>query len=217
MNFNSEADLVQYFLKTKSNSSKTRIITELETNFGRPDIVIIQYNQWKYGERKNNMYDINFTRKHSYILSFLFKKGWVSIGKLQQFFSLNEKEIKNILLQMNSMNLVDLKGNLVKSKPAKELLVIKNIQVYEAKLANWKYVIEQAERHLWFTNESSILLPELSSNVLNKCMEKCKEVGIGMSIIEKNKIKNLLKPLEKKIINTPLLWELNERLLKGDI
>lgn len=75
MNFNSEADLVQYFLKTKSNSSKTRIITELETNFGRPDIVIIQYNQWKYGESKSNMYDINFMRKHSYTLSFLFKKG----------------------------------------------------------------------------------------------------------------------------------------------
>src|SRR5699024_8975490 len=159
MLINSESDLVKGFLKSYKDNSTIRIITELETNFGRPDIGIIRINKDRLNARKSNPYQEKFLRKYSYILSFLFGKSWVCLSRINDFYNLSNVEMERTIETLKRMNLIDIRDNLVKSKPAEEILVLNRLKVIEAKLSNWKYVIQQAERHLWFSKESSILLP----------------------------------------------------------
>lgn len=217
MIFSSEHELVDKYLNNRVENINSKVITELVTNFGRPDIVIIDYNKKLLEIRRNSIYNEEFLRKYSYILSFLFSKGWVSLAKIQKFFSLSEKEVNKIIGQLEPMGLIDTKGALIKSKPSKDILVINRIRVIEAKLTNWKYVIEQAERHLWFSKESSILLPDTSSNIIEKSLKHCKQIGIGLYVVEEDRNREVIKTPYKGIVNTPLLWELNEKLVKGEL
>jgi len=217
MSINNESDLVKEFIKKYKIKNNVKVITELETNFGRPDIVIITINEDKLNTRRNNCCNEKFLRKYSYILSFLFGKSWVSFSRINGFFNFSNFEMNKALQALDKMNLIDIKGDLVKSKPAREILVLNRLKVIEAKLSNWKYVIEQAERHFWFSKESSILLPDISENIIAKSMRKCKKSGIGLFIFDGNKNVELLKPYSKGLVNTPLLWELNEKLVQGEI
>ncbi|WP_336825138.1 hypothetical protein [Sporosarcina sp. USHLN248] len=214
--FETEADLVEFFIN-KRKSKNTKIITELETNFGRPDIVVIKFDPTILSERRRGIYDIKFKRIHSYVLSYLYGKSWVKMDSLNKFFCYPEKRILSLLLEMENMHLIKIKGHLVKSYPAKELLVIKSISTVEAKLTNWKYVIDQAERHLWFTNDSYVLLPRLSEATIHKSYEKCLKTGVGMYIADDKNLSCELKPVKRgKLINTPLLWEINEKIVLGE-
>lgn len=217
MLINSELDLVGKFLNNYSKIENIKIITELETNFGRPDIVILTINKDRLKARRKNYNNEFFLRKYSYILSFLFFKSWVSLSKINRFFNFSDSELKRALISLEKMNLIDIRGELIKSKPANQILVVSRIRVIEAKLSNWKYVIEQAERHLWFTKESSILLPGLSENVIKRSSQACKRKGIGLFTFNGNKKVELVKPSSTGLINTPLLWELNEKIVKGEI
>ncbi|MCY7830904.1 hypothetical protein MOD54_08530 [Bacillus spizizenii] len=216
MIFHSESELVSQYLENESTLRNRLIITELETNFGRPDIVMIYFNPKTLKIRREKIYKQSFLRKYSYILSYLFNKGWVSLAKIKNFFPFTEKELKGIIEQLEEMQLIDTVGSLVKSKASKDILVIKRIRVIEAKLSNWKNVIEQAERHLWFSKESSILLPNVSKTIIDKSIVRCNQSGLGLYIVDGRKNIELLKP-SKGLVNTPLLWELNEKLVKGEL
>ena len=217
MKISSESELVKEFIKMYKKNDDVKIITELETNFGRPDIVILKINKNKLITRRKSLYQTRFLRKYSYILSFLFGKGWVSVSTINNFFGLSKSEMMHTLETLMTMGLIDKKDNLVKSKPAKELLVLNRLIVIEAKLSNWKYVIEQAERHLWFSKESSILLPRVSDNIIEKSSFKCRNRGVGLIVFDGKKNRELVKVPNKGVINTPLLWEINEKLVKGEI
>lgn len=118
---------------------------------------------------------------------------------------------------MNNEGLIDIRDDKVKLKPKDEILIIKRIRVVEAKLTNWKYVIDQAERHLWFSNESYILMPNISENILNHATNNCINCGIGMVTLLNGKVKYFNKIKKQRLINTPLLWELNERIIRGEL
>lgn len=118
---------------------------------------------------------------------------------------------------MDMEKLIDFKDDKVKLKPAKDILVIKRIRVVEAKLSNWKYVIDQAERHLWFSNESYILLPNHSKHILEQAQKSCIDYGIGMVTLVNGKVKYCNRIKKQRLVNTPLLWELNERIIRGEL
>ena len=82
-------------------------------------------------------------------------------------------------------------------------------------MTNWKYVIEQAERHLWFSNQSFILLPELSEDIQQKAKELAHRRGVGVAVTNNHKIIFKIKNRKNKLINTPLLWEINEGIIDG--
>lgn len=215
--YNSEADLVLRYLENERGKGNKVIITEMETNFGRPDIVILYYNDKLLKSRQNTVYKQKFLREYSYLMAYLFKKRWVSKKKIMSFFSFTEKQLNKFINELLEMELIEVKGSNIKTKPANELLVIKRIKVIEAKLSDWKYVIEQAERHLWFSRESYILLPNISQYIIEQTSSNCLKLGLGLLTVDTNKNLELVKPQSSAVINTPLLWELNEKLVKGEL
>lgn len=215
--FSTEKELVDNFLVKESRKTNTKIFVELETNYGRPDIVVVSYNKTILNNRVNSYVDVPFDRLHSYALTFLYKKRWIRIENLRDFLNISDRRVEKMLEQLASRGLIEMKNNLIKINKNKDILAINRIKVFEAKLSNWKYVVEQAERHLWFTNESSVLIPALSEETLLKCEELCKMTGIGLSISKDKKIIKKIHTPKKVLINTPLLWEINERLIEESI
>lgn len=215
--YEKEVDLVSHFVKRlMDNNNNQIVITELETSFGRPDIVVIEYDKDLLIKRKSNI-SCKYSREMSYISTFLYKKSWIKIEKIRSYFHFSEKKITNLLKTMSNEGLIDIRDDKAKLKPKDEILVIKRIRVVEAKLTNWKYVIDQAKRHLWFSNESYILMPNNSENILNQAKNSCINCGIGMVTLLNGKVKYFNKIKKQRLINTPLLWELNERIIRGEL
>ena len=212
--FNTEKELVQFFLKNENKKKNTIVFVEVETNYGRPDIVIVNYDETVLNKRISEYKNVPFERLHSYTLAFLYKKRWVKVETLKNFLNVSLKRTEKIISDLKQKNLIEEKNHLIKIKKNREILVVKRIKVFEAKLANWKYVIEQAERHLWFTNESSVLLPDLSTETILKSEKMCEAKGIGLTIAKKNKVVKYLSFQKPSLINTPLLWEINERIIE---
>lgn len=214
--YEKEVDLVSHFVdRLIGKGTNQIIITELETNFGRPDIVVIEYDSEVLDKRRANLLN-NYCREMSYISTFLYRKGWVSREKVNSYFHFPIKKLNNLLEFMYNEKIIDIKEDKVKLKPTNEILIIKRIRVVEAKLTNWKYVIDQAERHLWFSNESYILMPNNSKNVLEQAQKSCIDCGIGMVTLTNGKVKYYNRIKKQRLINTPLLWELNERIIRGE-
>mgnify|MGYP006282276001 CR=1 FL=1 len=219
MGFKYEKDLVNNFIKKISHENKTSIILkEVNTNFGIPDILIVNLDENILEKRKNFYSDIDFTRIMTYIMTYLYKRRWLKKETLQEYFSLSKAKTEREINKLYKLGLIDTKDNYLKSKSSDEILVINRIFSYEAKLTDWKYAIKQAERHLWFTNDSYVLMPKKNNRVIDKTIKLCKDNDVGLTLfLEENNIKNKIRPKGKGIINSPFIWKLNEEIIRGEV
>lgn len=218
MIWESEQSLVEHYIKLIPENKSIKVMREVETNFGRPDILLVEYNQHilehRVSEYKGN---VELTKIMCYFLAYLSDKRWVKVQTIKKSFFTSEVNVEKSILILSEQGLIEYnkKLELVKLRKRAEVLAVTNIQSYEAKLSKWKYAIEQAERHLWFTGYSAVLLPNVSLSILNKTIEECKSKGLSLTLmLDQNTYKTLLKPPRKTIINTPLLWQLNEQLVR---
>lgn len=220
--FETELELVDFFVNKLSNRKDRKIVTELSTNFGRPDIVELVFSNDVLEERKKRLLnnETSVLRVDSYILTYLFGKSWVKKNTILNYLNISKPSLERSFDRLKNRGLVIVETDKVKLLPKSQTLAIKKINVYEAKLSNWKYVIEQAERHFWFSKNSAILIPELSDNTLEKCRQVCLNSEVELFVANNKNIKSLNgNDLNRKegVINTPLLWELNEKLVDGRI
>src|SRR5690625_1448677 len=218
--FNTEFELVEFFVNKQSRKKNRKIITELTTNYGRPDIVELVYSEKILNYRRSkltNSVKIGLERVDSYILTFLYGKGWINIETIIENMCMAKLALNRALERLKFRSLISIKDGKIKLNGKSEVLAIKQINVYEAKLSNWKYDIEQAERHLWFSNNSSILIPEPSMRIFDNCLSVCKEREIGFIVSNGKKTQTIHDQNSKTLINTPLLWELNEKLIDGSL
>lgn len=218
--FETESELVDFFVGELSKKKNRKIVTELSTNFGRPDIVELVFSNDILEKRQKKLLNnkVSIERIDSYILTYLFGKSWVNKNTVLNYLSINKPSMDRAIDRLENRGLVLVETNKVKLLPKSDTLAIKKINVYEAKLSNWKYVIEQAERHFWFSKNSAILLPELSDNTLKNCKQVCLNSEVELFVANKKNIRSLnVNDVTRRegVINTPLLWELNEKLVDG--
>lgn len=218
MIWESEQALVEHYINLIPKDKPIKVMQEVETNFGRPDILLIEYNQniidkrLSYYKCGNELSKITY-----YLLAYLSDKRWVKVSTIKKSFFASENSVEKTIHLLNQHGLIDYDKelDLAKIKKRSDILAVTNIQSYEAKLSKWKYAIEQAERHLWFTGYSAVLLPSISTSILNKTIEECTSSGLSLTVMQdENTFKVLLKPQKKKVINTPLLWQINEQLVR---
>ncbi|MFJ6206620.1 MULTISPECIES: MarR family transcriptional regulator [Bacillus] len=218
--FETELDLVNFFVDSRSKKNNRKIITELSTNFGRPDIVELIFSNdiLENRRRKFSGHEIFINRDDSYILTYLFGKNWVNKDTILKYLNISKPSLERAIERLVNRGLIMVELDKIKQFPKTETLAITQINVYEAKLSNWKYVIAQAERHFWFSKNSAILIPELSQSTLDNCNQVCLNNNIELFVANKKKIKSWNgNEITRKtgVINTPLLWELNEKLIDG--
>lgn len=223
MTWFSEAQMVDTFIKTmklqkKNPQNDIIIVHEANTNYGRPDIMIIEYDtsvirQRSEGAVKKEMRP--FTSMCAYAMSYLSPEKWTSLEDLQTFLNCGKGKVVGMVNDLGSRNLVYVDENAVCARRPRESFALTQLLVFEAKLDKWKEAITQAERHLWFTGSSYIVLPADKKGVFNNAACECTKRGIGLlSFSDKGSIDCIVQPTDMQIYNTYFSWLINEQIFE---
>jgi glycerol-3-phosphate responsive antiterminator len=222
--WSSEAEFVKSFLSTinfiiHSNKNDYEVWTEVRTGFGRPDIVVIEFDSKvlnKRSECDQESLIVPLSTKTAFALSYLSTCRWLRKENLGKFLNVTNKQLDLVVQELQARGLIETKEHLIKLRPKSEVLAVKRVRVFEAKLTHWMEAIEQAERHLWFTNDSYILMPEVSGKRVTSITNECNKRGIGLGFFNEDKgFSTVLKPAQSGVQNSPMLWQINEKLVGG--
>ncbi|KEK23349.1 hypothetical protein [Bacillus gaemokensis] len=214
MDWHTEAELVQAFVNSANKFVKgpSHVLREVRTGYGIPDILVIEYDLDVIKKRKQKFKEA-LSVDASYLMAYLAERRWVSIEKIVKALNLKRTTVFKNISELYDRELIEISGNLIKARPRHEILAVKRLLVFEAKLNQWKVAIDQAERNLWFTNESYILLPYKDTGLTYSIICECEKRGIGLSFLSPERILSIkVKPSKKRLINSPLLWTINEKL-----
>jgi len=215
----SENKLVNDFKRTyeKKDNGHFVFFEEIKTGWGKPDLIVINYDKGKLLDRIQNMithYPIpSFSNIAAYSMYFLSRVKKTTVDDLKNFLKI--KSINGLLASLEKRGLVYIyKNNKISIKSKERIFYIKSIKIYEAKIRNWRRAIYQAQRHLWFTNDSYIIMPLFSQYTSKKVEFYCKKAGIGLILQEsKNSFRTVTKPPKNGLPgNSYMAWKLNELL-----
>jgi hypothetical protein len=158
-----------------------------------------------------------FTNLAAYAISYIIDNPYCKIDQLNNFLKTKNGIFLETIESLENRGLITVsKNKTFRAKAKKDTYFIKQIKAFEAKLNNWQRAIDQAERHLWFTNSSYVILPNISQLVKTKVRNKCTEHGIGLIIQNsKESFKVEKQPPIKHHIDSILSWKLNELLIDG--
>lgn len=227
MAYLTENMLVKDFKKTfrsslGSNLALTedfKILEEIKTNWGIVDILVIKYDTKKLERRRRLIKNkvASLSNISIYAIAHIIENPYLTIENLGKHLKIKNGLLLKVIKNLTDRDLINCFNNGgLRAKPYKDNYVIKEILAFEAKLNNWKKAVIQSERHLWFTNSSFVILPELSKTVLSRVQEACNEKGIGLIVqVGERNFQIQKKPLYKKHIDSIIYWKINEALVDG--
>jgi len=220
MTWTTEEEFVDAFVISNYDGKSAKgnniiVRREVRTGFGRPDIVVIEYNP-EIVEDRTCEESIPLSSMGAYATTYLSGRSWVSMQRLQQFLNCTNAQVEGVVTELENRRLLIRNRHIVKVRRRKEILAIKRISVYEAKLSQWKNAIVQAQRHLWFTQDSFVLLPSDRAALIPVVSSECDKRGVGLSIFcTETGVRTVVRPQRSGVINSPMLWKLNESLIGG--
>ena len=223
MCYSLEKDLIEDFIKflpeTYTEGGKYVVFSECKTSWGIVDIMLVKYSTIKLEERKKKMPQISepFTFAASYVLNRIFQCPYTTVNDLAASLKMSKSKIYKDISVLEERNLINkYKNGKLRAKSVAKSYFIENITAYEAKISNLKKALAQAERHLWFTNSSYVVLPELSNVTLEKVSNACLEKEIGLIVLNgAGKIETKTVHMSNKHFRTVLSWLINEKILDG--
>lgn len=166
------------------------IFVEPQIDTGYPDIVIIEY--YHSDKLILNEHRLKLSIQDLKILFHIQKNKNVSLKDLESILGFHVSEIKKSISRLEASKLIHVsKGrNNYRNIPLSSYSRIKKIISIEAKLDKWSEAIKQAEKNLWFSTESYILMnKECCSRTM---LSRCEELGIGI-ILQNGKMETKLK------------------------
>lgn len=204
----------------RSKSSCIRVFRELRTGYGRPDIVVVEFDKQIVAERrKESTLRGRMPLVNAFAMTYLADRRWVSHHQLGSYLSVSGGALKKLIRDLVDRGLVESNGHLIKARPRAKTLAIRRMWVFEAKLYNWRQAIDQAQRHLWFTSDSYVLMPDRRQSLLQTVKGECVKRGIGLIIFGVDgSYRLVVRSAKRGFINSPVLWSINEQLLieEGD-
>jgi hypothetical protein len=219
----SESQMVQAFSE-RMTSEKSElhkeflILQESKTNYGRPDVMIVEYDTSAITARSSqsfSMHEAPFTSECAYAMAFLSEAKRANMDSLQRFLQCGNAKLHSIVNCLTIRNLINVYKEAIRPRKREEIFYLNRILVFEAKLEKWRAAIAQAERHLWFTGASYIILPDKKPKILVKVREECLQKGIGLISFSKDSVIDyIVRPSDMRIYNTHFTWLLNEKVLQ---
>ncbi|MCP3686730.1 MAG: hypothetical protein GY861_29175 [bacterium] len=223
--YDSEKKLVDDFnrayIKTLRKGRNVLILPEINTNWGIADILSIHYDKSKLTQRCKaiNGTPLDFSNLSAYAMTYLSETPIAAVEDLSNYLKVKNGPLIQVIDILTSRGLVYVyKNGRIRARKRSKAFVIKDILAFEAKISNWKKAIDQAERHLWFTNSSFVVVPNLTRSTIDKINIECSGRGIGLIIQSGNKSFKIIKePLRKSRIDSFFSWKLNELLIDRSI
>lgn len=211
-------DFKRCFLLALPKSRSFISLQDMETTWGIVDVLIVAVRHAAIKRRRRKL-----ARKTIPALSnlaalslvWLQKHPHSDISALRDFLRTSNGTLKNTAELLEQRGLIQVFQNgAIRLRSLRDTFVIGEILAFEAKLTKWKKVVEQAERHLWFTNSSYVVMPELKDDIQKRVLLACKKRGLGFISMEKRSSFIIhLEPLHNDNVDTYFRWKLNEHLV----
>ena len=189
-----EQDMVNHYvdyLKHKYRNKKTdiAIFYEPKIETGYPDLVIVEFNstpplQWKPIRRNLSASDIK-------ILFYIQSKINTCIDEIVELLGYKSLIVARSISKLANLNLIRVSknGTSVHNVALQSYCSVKKIISIEAKIDKWSMAIAQAQKNVWFSSESYILMNR--SNCNETIIKQCKMFGIGIILLN-GKVKTVL-------------------------
>ncbi len=224
MFWTSEAEMVTAFVNSVKSQNRNPdnnviVLQEADTNYGRPDVMVIEYDTAVFQRRNISASSIieksSFSSECAYAMSYLSQREWTGFEYLQQFLNCRKNKLHSIIDNLAMRDLIRICKESVCSRSLDENFALRRVLVFEAKISKWRDAISQAERHLWFTGASYVILPDERRTILDKALHECAQRGVGLiSFSVDGSLAYLTEPPDMKIYNTYLSWLINEQVFQ---
>jgi hypothetical protein len=194
----------------RSNANDSGIIfEEHRTSYGRPDILEIAYDEALLAARlRRDRSAAVITKDSAWLLSILDTKAVLTEKDARQRLQFTPRRFDRALAVLDSRHLVCCESGGMRILESRYL--VKSIKAYEAKLKDWTKAIAQAQRHLWFADESLVILSPISENVCARVLTACQAAGVGLAICDGTGLQNIQIPEPCRPSRSWLNWYLNE-------
>ena len=224
MSWTSEAEMVTAFVnnvRSQNRNPRNNVIVlqEARTNYGRPDVMVIEYDTLAFQRRNISSSAIierySFSSECAYAMSYLSQREWTEFEYLRKFLNCGKNKLHWIIDNLAMRDLISTFRESVCARSLDENFILRRVLVFEAKLSKWRDAISQAESHLWFTGASYVLLPAERRTILDNVSQECVLKGVGLiSFSMDGSMEHLVEPREMKIYNTYLSWLINEQVFQ---
>lgn len=225
MRYDSETDLVndfcRSFIQSLPKNRRYVVLNEVETTWGIVDVLIVAVRENAMLRRRK---ELSYTAippitNHAALsLVWLEKNPRADIDALSDFLRTCNGTALATAEQLEQRRLIHLYRNgAIQMRTLRDIFIVGEIFAFEAKLRKWQTVVKQAERHLWFTNSSYVVMPGLRNDMRKRVTVACKSKGLGFITMEtQDHFKLHQKPLRKNHNDSYFRWKLNEFLVQQD-
>lgn len=206
-----ELDLVGEFIHEipkifKPKKNKLGIFIEPLIEGAYPDIVVAEYDpktidNWQ--EQRNLLNNIDFK-----IFENLRQHRGLTSTELFKNTNHNYKVLLQSIEKLYDADLIERKQGKWKSKPLSETYSVKRLVSIEAKMKEWKTLLNQADANQWFASESYAL--SSVKNPRESTINKFKEYGVGLYSLSNQKLVKLNEARKQSLPKSYMSWMFNE-------
>lgn len=204
--------------RTRRRDTGEIVLREYRPGYGRVDMILVTYDRTLLEERRQRINSDNCALDvyGAYVMAYLTHTRWVSIERIARNINLAPNRIGGLISTLDRRGLIEIRGELVKSRSKKANWIINRLEAFELKLEHWKQALNQASRHLWFASRSYIVLPGASEVVARRLVCNCSKHDVGVILGETSEIwKTIVSPSRATVPSSYVGWLLNETIVSG--
>ncbi len=204
----SENELVKRFIRGKGwrkyFGQSNRIMEQVETLGGVPDVIIIRKDHYKSLKNFAKRFpSLNLTNGYARTIAILQKDRSTSYQHLLKRSGLSQSNLKKVLRNLESWGVLqkDFKNNFVLETNFNAPDI--DIWSIEFKLSNWRSALRQSLRHRNFSHYSVVIMPESKESLLFKNRELFEQFGIGSFTYsgDTDQLKPVIEPIRRNAIS----------------
>lgn len=205
-----ELDLVEEFIeeipKLFRTKKKLALFVEPLIEGSYPDIVITEFNpsiveNWKETRNQLSVTDLKvFETIRAY-------KG-MNASELFQKTNHDYKTLLHCIEKLYDAGLIERKMSKWKSLPLQEIYSVNRIISVEAKMKEWKTLLNQADANRWFSSESYALSSVKTPR--ETTINKFKDYGVGLFSLSNQKLIKLNEAEKQSLPKSYMSWMFNE-------
>lgn len=206
-----ELELVEEFIHEipkifKPKKNKLALFIEPLIDGAYPDIVVTEYNPkiidtWQ--KERNVLNNIDFK-----IFENLRQHQGLTSTELFKNTNHNYKVLLQSIEKLYDAGLVERKQGKWKPKPLSETYSVKRLVSIEAKMKEWKTLLNQADANQWFASESYAL--SSVKNPRESTISKFKDYGVGLYSLSNQKLVKLNEAKKQSLPKSYMSWMFNE-------
>lgn len=187
------------------NQEELKLLFELETPSGIPDVVILRKKDFKLLRKfKNQFPNVDFTNGHAKIIACLFNRKLVDIEEIKRATGLSSEYLgKHIRILENEEIIKRGFRNKQKVKLSQNI-PISRIELWslEFKINAWKSALRQAVRYRAFSSKVCIVMPVERREILKRNSDVFRKFGIGVAVFDPktNNLQYIVKPQKTEAI-----------------